>query len=357
MARPNLPSLTGVRFIAALIVIIQHYTFRDDLFPEWLFLGYESVTFFFVLSGFILTYNYAPIDPNKHLDVSSKFFITARVARLIPAYLLALLLAMPLYLHSLVKGSISIEQFLIGAALVLAFLQAWVPDFALYWNPPAWSLSVELLFYLTFPIIWQLTRGLSDRINFIYAIFLVVAVGLFRHLYLDTISQDVTRKHFSLYFPLLHLTQFFLGIALGRLFVYQYSFVRLFQFRIFLFGLLGLAFLLIFHTNYPIYRNSAIISLICCAVILTLAQPLVILGWKPLSGKVMSILGDSSYSMYILHYPLLIWFNLATRAANISLNYFFDFLFYLSTVISISLLSFYLLERPSRAWILRRSKF
>ena len=55
--RPNLPTLTSLRFFAAIFVVIFHYNLPHPIFPRWLSdFGYEPVTFFFILSGFILTY-------------------------------------------------------------------------------------------------------------------------------------------------------------------------------------------------------------------------------------------------------------------------------------------------------------
>jgi len=97
------------------------------------------VTFFFILSGFVLTYaNVAFVGTDFVMRNAPKRFITERVARLWPAYLVGLALAVPVFLHS---------ASLIDAVLVFTMLQAWVPSAALAWNAPAWSLSNEMFFY------------------------------------------------------------------------------------------------------------------------------------------------------------------------------------------------------------------
>jgi peptidoglycan/LPS O-acetylase OafA/YrhL len=59
--RRNLPPLTSLRFFAASGVVIFHYNLTSPIFPSGLAgFGYEAVTFFFVLSGFILAY--APME-------------------------------------------------------------------------------------------------------------------------------------------------------------------------------------------------------------------------------------------------------------------------------------------------------
>src|SRR5580698_8802877 len=92
---PAIRSLTGARFVAALLVVCFHFV---PLAPGWvnsiLRNGYLGVPFFFVLSGFILTYNYAS-DPQQRIVARS--FWMARFARIYPIYLVALVLSLPFF--------------------------------------------------------------------------------------------------------------------------------------------------------------------------------------------------------------------------------------------------------------------
>jgi peptidoglycan/LPS O-acetylase OafA/YrhL len=84
MGRPNILPLTSFRFIAALMVVIFHYDRKLELFPAGLAsFGYEAVTFFFILSGFILTYTHGRDDG---LNVSIQQFARSRLVRIVPAY-------------------------------------------------------------------------------------------------------------------------------------------------------------------------------------------------------------------------------------------------------------------------------
>jgi peptidoglycan/LPS O-acetylase OafA/YrhL len=105
--------------------------------------GQQAVTFFFVLSGFILTYSYFQPENLLGLRTSRKDFWIARVARIYPVYALALLLAIVPIVHgTFVTHTIPMPQF-VGAILCCPILlQAWIPPIALGWNGPAWSLSV-----------------------------------------------------------------------------------------------------------------------------------------------------------------------------------------------------------------------
>lgn len=99
--RPSIPPLTSLRFFAAAVVVAFHYdpnkfSLLPGFFQSWLETGYEAVTFFFVLSGFILSYVYAEADLSRRANLRA--FFAARFGRLAPAYYLALLVSLPFYL-------------------------------------------------------------------------------------------------------------------------------------------------------------------------------------------------------------------------------------------------------------------
>jgi peptidoglycan/LPS O-acetylase OafA/YrhL len=94
-SRPPIPALTGLRFVAAFIVLIGHsvtflLTFPGDVLPTWErylhFLGGLGMPLFFVLSGFVIHYNYSePIEIGGWPNVYN--FFVARFARLYPLYI------------------------------------------------------------------------------------------------------------------------------------------------------------------------------------------------------------------------------------------------------------------------------
>jgi peptidoglycan/LPS O-acetylase OafA/YrhL len=94
-ARPQLPAITSLRFFAAIHVVLFHLQcFHLITGPSWFqkfcSIGYTGVSFFFVLSGFILVYTYAG------RDLSAREFCRARFARVYPAYTFSLLACAPL---------------------------------------------------------------------------------------------------------------------------------------------------------------------------------------------------------------------------------------------------------------------
>jgi peptidoglycan/LPS O-acetylase OafA/YrhL len=144
--RPRLDSLTGLRFFAAGIVFLHHgFELTTGTLRESLQLvfghGRAGVSFFFLLSGFVLAWSMQKNDRKTS-------FWRRRFARIWPAYAVA---AVAGYLVSMHWDG---RPFSLGRlAANLAMVQAWLPhkDWYFSTNAVGWSLSVEAFFYLTFP--------------------------------------------------------------------------------------------------------------------------------------------------------------------------------------------------------------
>src|SRR6185503_8269530 len=94
------------------------------------------------------------------------------------------------------------------------FLQAWVPGIAEIWNYPAWSLSVEAVFYALFPWLAQASARVSRIWLFLLTYGLVLVSTILRSL--PPIAHDPLLQHL----PLFHLPLFIFGMALGRQFMF-----------------------------------------------------------------------------------------------------------------------------------------
>ena len=148
---PKLHALTALRFFAAAAIVLHH---SSGLFP-WdqsltdTFHLSQAVSFFFVLSGFILTYVYPSLDAWP----ARARFLRARFARIWPAHLAAFALLFLLFEHSARFGTLYGSFPL--ALLNLSMLQAWVPVRYAYssFNFVSWTISTEFAFYLLFPLL------------------------------------------------------------------------------------------------------------------------------------------------------------------------------------------------------------
>ncbi len=101
----------------------------------------EKFKMLFVLSGFVML-----VSHYKRENENLRDYYVSRIARIGPVYMLALALSCIFYFT---HTNNNFTAFILNAT----FLQSWFPPHALTWNGPAWSLSVEAFFYLTFPLV------------------------------------------------------------------------------------------------------------------------------------------------------------------------------------------------------------
>ncbi len=232
-ARPRLPALTSLRFFAAFHVVIFHFqAMQIFIGPAWFqklsSIGYVGVSFFFVLSAFILVYTYAG------RPMILKNFWRARFARIYPAYAFSLLVTALFFFYAVLTMNIPFfvwakAHLKLASALVLSLLQAWVPPAALTWNAVAWSLSVEAFFYILFPfLLLVLVRRSQPQLLLIAAaswLTSLVFSGSYVVLnpdHLSVVNADVLGAFWlnALKFnPLARLPEFLLGMACGFLFL------------------------------------------------------------------------------------------------------------------------------------------
>lgn len=200
-----LKPLTSLRFFAALAVVAHHV----GAFPA----GYLGVTFFFILSGFILAYRYAGKIRTGE-DVRS--FWQKRFARVYPAHILTLVAALPLLAHP-IAGTTSDNLMSIVPSLLL--LQSWVPDNGVYFglNAVSWSISNEAFFYLVCPFLLPLLAGIRLRTALAASCATLLLLGIGALLWHWAGSSPLT--HWLFYInPFVRLPEFVLGVVLGLAF-------------------------------------------------------------------------------------------------------------------------------------------
>src|SRR5688500_6194224 len=172
-ARPRLDSLTGLRFLAALLVFVHHANSSQwdaTLGPldRLTSAGGQGVSFFFLLSGFVLVWSY-------RREQTARGFYRRRAARILPDWFVVWPIAIAIGAW---------EGFLPSPEAVLAnatLLQAWVPQMSVYFvlNSVTWSLSVEVFFYLVFPLLIPALLRISGTRRRILMVLIVAGVTAF----------------------------------------------------------------------------------------------------------------------------------------------------------------------------------
>ena len=325
--RPPLPALTGLRTLLALTILLFHFTpagLASERHP-WLTLypiiniGYVFVSFFFLISGFILSYNYA----HRAGGVRKVDFWMARFSRLYPVYLLTMLISLPMLV--LEWRSRSHGEFWAGLVVTPLLMQGFFPKLATFWNTVSWTLSCEVVLYLAFPFLLKLRW--PKRPGTLAAMVLGFwALGLVPHTIYwltnpDHLAQPVTRFSDGVwlsalkYTPMAYLCTFLAGLTLGRLHdaarlgVRGRTFLGLSGFGLALFAAYWLA------PRMPyVLVHGGLLTPVWSLVILGLA------GASPLA-RVFSVrplvaVGTSTYALYLLHFnvtQLLQWHHVPER--------------------------------------------
>lgn len=407
--RESIPSLTGLRFVAAFCVVIAHALPKIIPLPQgdspsalYLILcsvSAEGMTLFFVLSGFVIHYNYS--DQIRHNGNSGliNFFI-ARFARLYPLFLCCLLYDL-LSSYSYYQSPASLWEAL---PYYLSLTQSWfyVPlgNNSLVYQfgqmpSVAWSISTEWFFYCIYPFIcYGLARISGVRANLItalavciVAVVLIFGIGIF--------SDQINAKAASLFGPIAdqntHSQDSFL-----RWLLYFSPYSRMFEFMlgctcasIYLtqsgktptrdeqrWGLLALviaiAFLFAQHVFFyaPHLLPAKLVEWLApfrwLSLSFGMAPPIAIIIFccaryrsglsRWLSSAKIVLCGEASYSIYLLHLPVIFAFRWEAAPVTDARVLIADVLRFGMTALSIiglSLITWTLIEMPSRKFFRR----
>jgi peptidoglycan/LPS O-acetylase OafA/YrhL len=226
------------------------------------------------------------------------------------------------------------------------------------WNMPAWSLSVEALFYLVFPVLIRLFAVVKPMRLLVLTLFAVVLTSSFRF-WLAT-SPDLSwdyliHPHFIDYFPLWFLPHFVFGMALSKCFMVGHPLILTISKLIGLPSVLLIIFVFCARSNFPIWMVSdAVLVPLFGVVVFRAAHATgyvgLVLSWNPLVQ-----LGESSYALYILHVPLAFWFQwIILRFGVQPYNHWIGLLAFTTISVLISHVVYVLYERPARRLLLRR---
>lgn len=331
----KLDSLTSLRFFAAAMIVLGHgHGLFGSMGLATTFSLAQGVSFFFVLSGFILTYNYPRLT--SLTDVKS--FYVARFARIFPSHIAAMLLLV------LFTGGIN-QGWLQGGAIVFTglmhalLLQSLIPlkDVFLTFNGVSWSISTEMFFYLLFPLL--ITSIVPGKWMKLFIISLMVIFHLCFGV-LWNVSPDEGGSQFSLmgllYInPWVRVFEFYIGVLACKFYMKTcntsavakmpnsfFSFAELATIVFALFtmwlsprfvGLLGFGNQAGIVLSYYLSKSGSVFSFAFLILVFAYGK-----GYlhKFLSNKIFILLGEISFALYLVHMSVLVWFqkNLAAFA-------------------------------------------
>jgi peptidoglycan/LPS O-acetylase OafA/YrhL len=406
--RPDIPALTGLRFFAAFSVVVAHGTGQLLKFAEpptlidWLsWLSGFGMTLFFVLSGFVIHYNYRRKVTEQGLDGVAGF-MWARFARLYPLYLVMLVLDVLLGRKLMVfvadnADGFQFQDVLRSLPYYLLLVQSWfyVPfgDSSLIYVTGlnislSWSISTEWFFYISYPVVallvlrvrrpavilgcmlawsvmWSaLASGLDGRTPEIdgWAVNHFGAVAGFAN------GEQDSFVRWLLYFsPYLRIGEFILGCLVAQLYLQLRDQAVSGKEQAIGMGLLIIALLSVLAVLYLTYESTHSSTFFLSlrynfgmapsvAVILFCAARYENFVSRFLRDRRVVALGEASYSIYLIHFLIFILISgylgqtlPVTGPSIVFLGARFVFALCVIMLVALGLHAF--LEVPARSWL------
>ncbi len=281
--RSRVHSLTSLRFFAAAAVVV-HHTMGPDGTPL-VDLGFLGVTFFFVLSGFVLTWT----DATRH---GSLIFFRNRLARLYPLHLVLLIVA--------VVAPMGGRESLLALVQQLTLTQAWTSSAAHSFNWVSWSISSEWLFYLLFPAALISLRKVSAAR---WLVGVTIAAWIVQSCIALALILGDADLLWSYNFPPFRFFEFLVGICLGLLAGRGWQPQRLLAAAMLGVSGVGLTSVLVLDLVHPVPRalsSAAVVPVVVVVIWAAVAREVRgSAGW--LTRPWLVKLGDWSFALYMVH--------------------------------------------------------
>lgn len=362
---PEIVPLTALRGIAAILVVWFHYSggvlpnLQPGKYTQLIAKSYLCVDFFFMLSGFVLVHVYTASLGDHPAWRKAWQFLRARFARIYPAYaaVLLALIALQVFKWLVAEHVLGMQvgafsgRFSPGSLLVnLLMLQSFPVQQELTWNGPAWSVSAEWYAYLCLPLLLPVLVRLRGAVRAVVVVLALTTIALLScwHGGLDMTWQ---------WGFLRCLPEFIAGAGLYGLYEWLQRSGRRIPDWIAIPWIALLVLLMHFGAADALLVAVMSLTLIVLAANDGRAAAL-------LSGRGIVYLGRISYSVYLVHMPLLDLYMLLWRMATGDRLYRAGF----SAAQSVALIAAQTVivviaaaalnrwvEEPARRWIRRRS--
>lgn len=346
------PEIDGLRAIAVMSVILFHFD------PQFLPGGFTGVDVFFVLSGFLIT---GIMAKERALGTFSyKDFYIRRMKRILPPLYLVLFLTVIAGFFILVPNDFnylkkSIER------IVIFLSNVHFSKVGNYFAPAAnempllhtWSLAVEEQFYFIWPFLFGLVLLVRERLRF----FLLVALLMSSYVYGEWALQGQENISFAYFSLATRFGELLVG-AVTALFTLSGGLSSLINKKwasalMNFFGAALLVFSFLFLNEFSKFPGiNAIPSTLGTALLIVgMSNPNVVT--RMFSNSILVHLGKLSYSLYLFHWPVLAYMRYVSGKNHLSVSWLVvaAVLTYFS-----SILSFYLVETPSRKTTFKFSK-
>lgn len=340
----SIRSLTSLRFFAALWVVMLHFRYGDlanDMPASFLFAtGFLGVPIFFILSGFILGYNYL----NSIKTGWVKRYYIARFARIYPTYVVVLL-CFPAILVPLGVWPRLSPDTAYTFCLSMLLLQSWGFTESLVWNQASWSVSSEFFCYLIFPALVVVLKHIPR-----WAVLPLFAASGWAILTLQpTILIHRIDPMFSTAYPILMMTlHFFWLFVLG---VLLFKVFDSFNYRpgALLSSLCIIGSVAIILWRASIYRAGNLTDEMWIYGAMTVLIFIFAAGRGPATTLLalgpLVYLGEISYSLYLVHEPLMVVMYSVAKTTHL------PFALEIAITVAVAAAMYHIVEQPCRRLI------
>ena len=323
--------LNTIRALAAVIVFITHFSDKTDWLGGVLggASGQYGVMLFFILSGFLMSHLYLTKDFNK---ANVHQYLFARIGRVVPLYLLVVFASY--FLSSYGSGGLYDIPNLPSLISHLLFLSG---------DSVLWTIAPEIYFYLLFILFWQMAER---RIGYVYMILVAILLLLFFSNF-PAFFGDIYGVEYNFFMLLRSLPYFFVGFVFGSIFS-SFKPPEYMKKHWFLLALLLIPLLypelspVEGQAKFRMWLNYEVLMVMAtvffCVVFLVPERNLL------LENKVGDFIGKISYSLYLLHMPIIVQVNKLEVSVEMKL------LLASTLSIFIAYLSYRYFEKPLANW-------
>jgi len=349
----RIDQLTFTRFIAIIVVLFFHgsggvyYQALSKFIPPALLISATtSVTYLYVLSGFVMSLVY--FRPHEKFSIGK--YWTSRILRLYPLYLISFLLVCYYYIDYVAR--IKPQKTLANIFVV----QAWWPPYAQSFNYAAWSMTVEFFFYAIFPFftMWAY-RQTTKKLIWVSVAVWVVSQVIHNILWIGYFPDY---ENFLVYFPVFHLSSFILGAVGGIWFLREGRGLVVKSFvspLVLLGGILLMSAYVVISSESTQMPNKLQLMTGLLAPVLTVIIAALALDKSRISTffnhPALVALGETSYGLYILHVPFIWIYQRALENSSLTNpQLIFDYTF-VPLMIGSGLLIHYYVDQPLRNWL------
>lgn len=368
--RGEIKALTGLRIVASLWVVLFHFRpmltdvspdFRENLAPV-LNCGAQGVDLFFILSGFVLTWNYLDRMGGSWSTRATLHFLWLRLARVWPVYLVTMHLAALIVILSLHVGHVPLPEIrdltAISYVRQVLLIQLWFEPFfdGTSWDGPAWSISAEWLAYLLFGfvvlVILRMERATRARTLMLLAfvaclppVLLLLASGQF-------------------YTPWSWLPRIVTQFIAGALACAAVRRLRLsdrarqvagYLSLLLVVAIVGILYWFDAHPISGVVDSGGVVDVLFVPLVITLAVGLGSLPWV-LSTRVMVYGGEISFCLYMVHelvHTVWGWAVLQFELTPQDNPWKWNVIGLILIAMLLSSLMYHYVEEPARRWMRR----